>query len=151
MEQKKDYGELARAYFLQGYNCSQSVLLAFHEEVGLDEATAARTASSFGGGIGRLREVCGALSGILIALGMLRGYSDPKDDAAKKAQYELSQERAGQFSDRHGSYLCRDLLGLDHKSDVPTPAARTSRYYSERPCPDLVADAARILAQRLGL
>ena len=75
----KNHKELARSYFLEGYNCSQSVLLAFHEELGLDKETAARMASPFGGGMGRLREVCGTVSGMFLVLGLLRGYDDPKD------------------------------------------------------------------------
>lgn len=141
----KDHKEQARAYFLEGYNCSQSVLLAFHEELGLDPDTAAKLASSFGGGMGRLREVCGAVSGMLLAAGLACGYSDPKDPAAKKAHYERVQQLAATFRQHHGSIVCRELLGLDHKSDTPTPAARTKEYYAKRPCAELVADAAGIL------
>lgn len=145
------YGEKARAYFLEGYNCAQSVLLAFHEELDLTPEQAARMASSFGGGMGRLREVCGAVSGMLLALGLLDGYSDPKDTAAKKDQYALVQELAGKFRERNGSIVCRELLGLDHASDAPTPDARTPEYYQKRPCADLVADAADILGDWLEL
>ncbi len=139
----------ARAYFLEGYNCSQSVFLAFHEELGLDKEMAARLASSFGGGMGRLREVCGAVSGMFLAAGLLQGYSDPRDAEGKKAQYALVQELAEAFRNKNGSIVCRELLGLDHKSDAPTPQARTREYYAKRPCADLVADAARILEERL--
>lgn len=145
------HGEKARAYFLEGYNCCQSVFLAFHEDLGMDRETAARLASSFGGGMGRLREVCGAVSGMFLAAGLLKGYSDPGDDAGKKAQYELVQELAGAFREQNGSIICRELLGLDHQSDVPTPSARTDQYYAQRPCGDLVASAGAILADRLGL
>lgn len=141
--------DLARAYFLEGHNCAQSVVLAFQEELGLDKDTAARMASSFGGGMGRLREVCGAVSGMFLAAGLLWGYSQPNDTAGKKAQYERVQELAKAFQEKNGSIVCRELLGLDHKSDVPTPSARTSAYYKKRPCAALVADAAEILEHML--
>lgn len=141
--------EQAKNYFLEGYNCSQAVFLAYHEELGLDRDTAARLASSFGGGMGRLREVCGCVSGMLLAAGMMEGYSDPKDAAAKKAHYELVQKLAKAFQEKNGSIICRELLGLDHKTDVPTPEARTKEYYKKRPCAELVADAAQILDEVL--
>lgn len=140
-----DHKEKARTCFLEGYNCAQSVLLAFHEELGLDKETAARLASSFGGGMGRLREVCGAVSGMFLAAGLLYGYSDPHDIDGKKAQYERVQTLARTFAEHNGSIVCRELLGLDHRSDCPTPSARTGEYYQKRPCADLVADAAAIL------
>lgn len=141
--------EKATAYFLEGYNCAQSVLLAFCDDLNLDEEMAARLASSFGGGMGRLREVCGAVSGMFLAAGLLYGYSDPKDTAGKKAQYERVQKLAREFSARNGSIVCRELLGLDHHTDAPTPSARTPEYYKKRPCAELVGDAAEILAQMI--
>lgn len=140
-----EHSQQAKAYFLEGYNCAQAVFLAFHEELALDKDTAARMASSFGGGMGRLREVCGAVSGMFLAAGMLYGYSDPKDMDGKKAQYQRVQALAKDFSDKNGSIVCRELLGLDHKKDVPAPSERTAAYYKKRPCPELVADAAGIL------
>ena len=141
--------ELAKSYFLKGYNCSQSVLLAFHEELGLDKETAARMASPFGGGMGRLREVCGTVSGMLLVLGLLRGYDDPKDQEGKRSLYQQVQNLAHTFQEHNGSIICRELLGLDHPSDSPTPSARTPEYYKKRPCADLAADAAQILEQFL--
>ena len=145
----KNHKELAKAYFLEGYNCSQSVLLAFHEELGLDKETAASLASPFGGGMGRLREVCGTVSGMFLVLGLKRGYKNPKDLEGKKVLYEQVQELADLFRQRNGSILCRELLGLDHSSDPPTPSERTPEYYKKRPCKDLAADAADILEQFL--
>lgn len=142
--------EKARNYFLEGYNCSQAVFLAYHEELGLDRDTAARMASSFGGGMGRLREVCGCVSGMLLTAGMMQGYSDPKDQNAKKDHYALVQTLAKAFQEKNGSIICRELLGLDHKSDAPVPEARTREYYKKRPCAELVADAARILDEIIG-
>lgn len=143
----ENHREKARAYFLEGYNCAQSVLLAFHEELGLEKETAARMASSFGGGMGRLREVCGAVSGMFLAAGLFYGYNDPKDVAGKKAQYERVQKLAHAFSERNGSIVCRELLGLEHHADDPAPSARTQEYYKKRPCAELVADAAELLEQ----
>ncbi len=143
----KNHKELAKAYFLEGYNCTQSVLLAFHEELGLDKETAASLASPFGGGMGRLREVCGTVSGMFLVLGLKCGYSSPKDQDGKKQLYEQVQELAGIFQKHHGSIVCRELLGLSHRSDSPTPSKRTEEYYKKRPCADLAADAAEILEQ----
>lgn len=143
------HGEQARAYFLEGYNCAQAVLLAFHEELGIEKETAARLASSFGGGMGRLREVCGAVSGMFLAAGLLYGYSDPMDTAGKTAQYQRVQTLAHGFTEQNGTILCRELLGLDHHADAPVPSARTQEYYQKRPCADLVSDAAELLAHMI--
>ncbi len=141
--------ELAKSYFLEGYNCAQAVVLAFHEELGLDKKAAACMASCFGGGMGRLREVCGTVSGMLMVLGLLKGYYDPKDQEGKKALYAQVQQLAGTFQKHNGSIICRELLGLDHHTDEPTPSERTPEYYKKRPCADLAADAAEILEQFL--
>lgn len=141
----KHHSELARSYFLEGYNCSQAVLLAFCDELGFDKTQAARIASPFGGGMSRLREVCGAVSGMFMAAGLFFGYDDPKDNTRKKELYAFDQELARRFSQKNGSIVCRELLGLNHQKDEPTPAARTTEYYKKRPCADLVADAAEIL------
>lgn len=135
----------ARDYFLQSYNCTQAVVLAYCDELGLDKSVALKFASSFGGGMGRLREVCGAISGIFMVAGMLYGYDDPKDKQAKAALYAKIQELAARSKAQNGSIVCRELLGLsEHKSD-PTPDERTPAYYKKRPCPDLVAAAVQIL------
>ncbi len=141
----KNHKEIARAYFLDGYNCAQSVLMAFCDDLNLDPKTAALISSPFGGGMGRLREVCGAVSGMFMAAGLFCGYDSHEDDTAKKELYALVQELAQRFQERNGSIVCRELLGLDHKKDVPNPSARTEEYYKKRPCADLVADAAEIL------
>ncbi|MCI8660061.1 MAG: C_GCAxxG_C_C family protein [Lachnospiraceae bacterium] len=144
-----NHKELAKAYFLEGYNCAQAVVLAFHEELGFDKQTAACMASCFGGGMGRLREVCGTVSGMFIVLGLLKGYHDPKDQDGKKALYEQVQHLAHTFKEHNKSIICRELLGLDHHTDEPTPSARTPEYYKRRPCAELAADAADILEQFL--
>lgn len=139
----------AMRLFREGYNCAQSVLLAFCAETGLKEEQAAALASSFGGGMGRLREVCGAVSGMLLAAGGICGYSDPEDRAAKTRHYELVQDLAGKFREAEGSIICRELLHLEQKSDLPVPEERTADYYRKRPCAELVGRAACILEQYL--
>ena len=144
-----DRGQRARELFLEGYNCAQSVFCAFADRTGLDTDEAARMASSFGGGMGRLREVCGTVSGALLALGMLRGYADPRDPEAKKAHYRLVQEYARRFRARNGTIICRELLKDVETTAGGDPEPRTAEYYARRPCPRLAAEAAEILEEML--
>lgn len=144
-----NHAEKAQAFFLEGYNCAQSVMLAFADDLGLDLETAARLASSFGGGMGRLREVCGALSASFMILGLREGYSSPTDDDAKGRQYARVQEIAAQSRAIHGTILCRDLLGLAEGPDQPTPSKRTAEYYATRPCERCIGDAAAIVERML--
>lgn len=137
--------EKAMALFEDGYNCAQSVFLAFSDMHGIDERTAAALSSSFGGGMGRLREVCGAVSGMFLTLGVLYGYDDPKAKEEKAEHYARIQELAAAFEKENGSIVCRELLGLRVKKEAPTPEARTKEYYQKRPCRELVGDAAEIL------
>ncbi len=134
--------ELARRNFTTGYNCAQSVVRAFDdvfEEHGVDPETAALLASPLGGGMGRMREVCGAVSGMLLVLGLAEGYNDPEAFDAKKELYEKAQALAGAFKDENGSIICRELLGLDAGPSEATPEKRTESYYGSRPCAELVA------------
>lgn len=131
----------AAELFLGGYNCAQSVAASFCDVTGMDEKLAARMASPFGGGMGRLREVCGAVSGMLMVLGQLYGYDAPDDDA-KKALYGQVQQLAVAFRAEAGSILCRELL--ENPPADPTPSPRTAAYYAERPCARLVMLAARL-------
>ncbi len=151
-------GDFARANFLSGYGCAQAVLLAFADVTGLDDETAARLASSFGGGMGRMREVCGAVSGALMVLGLVEGYSEPKDAAAKSAHYARVRDFAERFKarcierEKGGSIVCRELLaaaGVPHEAGGEAEA-RTAAYYDKRPCPDLCAIAATIVQEMLG-
>lgn len=144
-----DHGEAAKNLFFQGYSCSQAVLCAFCDMTGLDTETAARMASSFGGGLARMREVCGAVSGAAIVLGLLRGYSDPKDSEAKKAHYQLVQEFARRFKEENGSIICRELLSGVSAAPGNVPEARTEAFYKKRPCAELVFQAARIVDELL--
>ena len=138
-----DHSILAGDLFLGGYNCSQSVGVAFCDVTGLDRAFAARMASSFGGGMGRQREVCGAVSGMLMVLGLLYGYDTPGDDVSKKRQYQDIHALCGRFREEVGSIVCREIL-KNPPSD-PTPSPRTAEYYAKRPCARMVMTAARIL------
>lgn len=137
-------GEIAKEYFLKGYNCSQAVVLSFKDKLNLDESTLLKISSPFGGGMGRLREVCGTVSGMFMVLGLLYGY-DEADQDAKKKLYERVQELAKQFELDNGSIVCRELLGLSEKHSIATPDARTSQYYKKRPCPELIYYAANLL------
>ena len=138
--------EQAIAYFKSGFNCAQSVVMAFGDVTGLSEEEGARLGSSFGGGLGRLREVCGAVSGMAIVAGILYGYDDPKVPGAAGEHYALVQRLVGAFRERNGSVVCRELLG-GAAATSPTPDARTADYYKKRPCVELVADAAEILGE----
>ena len=136
----------AMELFLDGYNCAQSVLTAFCDLHGMEEKEALRLSSSFGGGMGRMREVCGALSGIFMAAGLLYGYDSPDDKDAKTEHYRRIQELAGAFKERTGTLLCRELLGLEGTGkDSFIPSDRTEAYYQSRPCKELVGLAAAIL------
>lgn len=139
-------GDIAKEYFEQGYNCSQSVALAFADEVGMDSKLIARLTGGFGGGMGRMREVCGTVSGTAFVLSALYGYSDPTDADVKAQLYADVQKVAGEFKDKNGSVVCRDLLGLTQDGfDNPQPEKRTDTYYKKRPCGELVKMSADLL------
>ena len=140
--------ERARALFLEGCNCAQAVFLAFAEEK-MDRETALKIASGFGGGMAGMRGVCGAVSGMFMAYGLLRGPADPSDRAAKTKSYETLRQLAGEFEARNGSIICRQLLGLDPSFKPQPPEPRTDGYYKKRPCPEMVFCAAGILEECL--
>ncbi|MCI8484552.1 MAG: C_GCAxxG_C_C family protein [Lachnospiraceae bacterium] len=141
------YGKIAEENFLKGYNCTQAVFLAFSDLHGIDEKTAARLSSSFGGGMGRLREVCGTVSGMFLTAGILYGYEEPEDFQGKKEHYERVQKLAKAFEAENGSIVCRELLGLNQKREEPVPEQRTEGYYKKRPCAKLVGMAAAIMEE----
>lgn len=141
----KKHSETAMELFKKGYNCSQSVFLAFCDECGLDFETAARLSSSFGAGMGRLREVCGAVTGMFMVAGVLYGYTDPEDQAPKTAHYQRIQTLAIQFEEKNHSIICRELLGLEKGKNSPVPEIRTPEYYQNRPCEALVGMAAEMM------
>ncbi len=129
--------------FMQGYNCSQSVAIAFSDLTGLDVESSAKLASSFGAGMGCLREVCGAVSGMFLVLGILYGYSDPEDVQGKREHYAAVQQLAEKFRAEAGSIICREIL--KNQAANPTPSLRTEEYYAKRPCARMVMLAASIL------
>ena len=139
--------EKAKELFKSGYNCSQAVLGVFCEELGLDFDTAMRISSSFGGGMGRMREVCGTVSGMFMAAGLMFGSADNSNPSLKGELYKKIQELAQKFKDQNGSIICRELLSGVETSSSPTPSERSEAYYKKRPCVDLVGDAVEIFEQ----
>ena len=140
--------ERAVELFHEGYNCSQSVFTAFAHRFGIDEETAKKISAGLGGGVGRMREVCGAVSGAAMVIGSICSATDGKDNENKQKNYELVREFADRFIKRNGSIVCRELLGLDIKMEnTAKPDSRTAEYYKKRPCVELVGDAAEILAE----
>lgn len=141
------YGDRAYAAFFKGYNCCQSVAVAFAEEMGMTEKQALQISAGFGGGFGRMREVCGAFSGITLVLGALYGNDDP---AKKTALYTDVQALAAEYKARNGgpnTLICRELLGLKQAEGSPVASPRTPEYYKKRPCPELCRVAADIMAE----
>lgn len=137
--------ERAMSLFSQGYSCSQSVVLAFSDLLDIDEKTLTKLASSFGGGMGGLREVCGCVSGMAMVVGLLFGYDDPKARGEKKEHYALVRSLAGEFSEKAGSIICRDLLSGNNVKVVSESSERTAEYYKKRPCREMTGIAAGIL------
>lgn len=134
----------AKELFHQGFNCSQSVFAACADIYGVDEQTALRIAASFGGGIGRMRQTCGAACGMFMLAGLENGSATPHDAQGKMQNYALVQELAADFKQENGSLICSELLGIAPKPQNPTPAPRTEEYYQKRPCAEMVASAVRI-------
>ena len=153
--------EKAKKLFKEGgYNCCQAVVLAYNDLFGIDDETAAAMSSGFGGGMGRMREVCGSVSGMVLLAGLLKPASDPSDKSARTANYSLVQEVAGEFKAINGSIICKDLLGLSSDSapasdsthgipESPVPSDRTPEYYKKRPCEELVGISARIIGEKV--
>ncbi len=139
----------AMQLFNEGYNCAQAVFLTFSDLYEMDEKQALMLSSSFGGGMGRLREVCGTVSGMFMVCGMLYGYDDPKEFEGKKELYQRIQKLAKEFEEYNGSIICRTLLGLDHKKDEAVPEKRTEEYYQKRPCGQLCGIAAAIMEKHI--
>lgn len=145
----QERAEQAREYFTSGYNCAQSVFLAYQDITGIDEVLAATISAPFGGGMGRLREVCGAVSGMTMVAGFIAPNSQPNDNENKKNCYATVQALAEEFRAENGSIVCRELLGLAQQKDNPTPSPRTGEYYKRRPCAEYVAIAARIIGEKI--
>lgn len=141
------HGKKAMEYFKKGYNCSQSLVISFAKECGLEESMLLRMSSSFGAGMGRMREVCGAVSGMFLVAGLIYGYDSPTDQEKKTEHYRRIQELAARFREENGSIVCRELLGFTGTEFSPVPEQRTKEYYQKRPCGQLVAMAATILEE----
>lgn len=138
---------MAVKLFCDGYNCAQAVLGAFAEDVGLTASQAFKISSPFGGGVGRQREICGAVSGMLMAYGLLYGYDTAETGDKKKALYEQTRALCDQFADINGSIICREIL---KKPEIGgAPEARTEQYYKERPCVRCVRTAAEMLEENI--
>lgn len=145
------YGDRAYENFYQGYNCSQSVVLAFEEVLGLPRDILLRLSSGFGGGFGRMREVCGAFSGITMVMGALAGNTDPAKKSETYAKIQQAAERFKAGNGRKPSIICKEMLGLDKAEGTPIASERTPEYYKNRPCADLCRFAADLAARELGL
>lgn len=143
------YSDKAVNNFKMGYNCAQSVFLAFAEDFGFDKDTALKLSSSFGGGMGRLREVCGAVSSMFAIAGLKNGYTEPDNDEIKAEHYARIQALAEKFKAKHETIICRELLGLPEGADSPIPSERTEQYYQERPCKHFIKTAAEIIEQEI--
>ena len=138
----------ARELFKAGYNCCQAVAMTFADVIGLPEEEIARLTSGFGGGMGRMREVCGTVSAMTFVAGAMIPANDVTNKEAKTANYALVQEMAGEFREMNGSIICRELLGLSKPEGTPVPQDRTAEYYKKRPCAELCALAAGIIARK---
>ena len=144
-----DRPDRAEELFRKGYNCSQSVFAAFADVLGMSVEEAAKIASPFGAGFGKLREVCGAVSGMTLAAGYLKGYDDPADYEGKKELYRLIQKMCAEFEESKGTIICRELLGLEKGQDIGEPSVRTEEYYRSRPCIGACRTAAEIAEKLL--
>ena len=142
--------ERAVELFKEGYNCSQAVFASCADLYGVtDEQLALRLSASFGGGMGRMRMVCGAASGMFMLAGLHNGSAKPHDNERKMANYAFVQDLAGQFKGKYGSLICAELLGLAPRPEEPKPAERTQQYYEKRPCSEMVAESVRIFLRNI--
>ena len=145
MDMTKDHGKVAEELFRGGCNCSQAVVAAFEDVTGFDRETSMKVASALGGGMCRMREVCGAVSGAMLVLGMACGEGADADHAKKADLYKTGQAFAETFKAEMGSIVCRELLGLPDGKSEAVPEARTDAYYKKRPCAEIVRIAAEEL------
>ena len=153
----EDRVEKARRLFKEeGYNCCQAVVLAYYDLFNIDDKLAATLASGFGGGMGRMREVCGSVSGMVMLAGLIYPADNPSDKNGRTRNYALVQEVAEEFRMINGSIVCKELLGLvpmgsseSAPKESPEPSDRTNEYYKKRPCEELVGISARIIGEKL--
>lgn len=145
---------VARAinYFKSGYNCAQAVVMTFDDVMDLTPEQLAKLIAPFGGGMGRMREVCGTVSGMAFVVGAISPSADPQNLDERKANYALVQQFAEEFRKENGDIVCRRLLGLEpmvERAETAMPSERTAEYYRKRPCAEYVGCAARIVAEYL--
>ena len=145
-----------RLFKEEGYNCCQAVVLAYNDLFGIDDDTAASMSSGFGGGMGRMREACGSVSGMVMLAGLIAPAKDPSIKVDRTRNYALVQEMADSFKAINGSIVCRELLGLTPigsgnvcSKESPEPSDRTAEYYKKRPCEELVGISARIVGEKI--
>lgn len=145
-----------RLFKEEGYNCCQAVVMAYNDIFGIDDAVAAALSSGFGGGMGRMREVCGSVSGMVMLAGLMAPAADPSIKVDRTKNYALVQDMAGRFREINGSIICKELLGLvpmgsSHPvpKESPEPSDRTAEYYKKRPCEELVGISARIVGEKI--
>lgn len=151
-QEYEDRIQRAVDFFKEGYNCSQAVFLAFADIYGIEEETAKRLSAGFGGGVGRMRMMCGAVSGMVMLAGLETGQTEGSDSAGKANCYQEVQSMVNLFKERNGSVICAELLSMNGckvVSDSNVPDARNAEYYKKRPCAQKVASAARIFAEYL--
>ena len=144
--------ERAQNYFKSGYNCAQAVVMAFDDVMQMSPEELARLAAPFGGGMGRMREVCGTVSGMAFLAGAIKPSADPSNIEERKNNYALVQTFAQKFREENGDIVCRRLLGLEpavERTETAMPSERTQEYYRKRPCSEYVGCAARIVAEYL--
>ena len=148
----KERAQRAGEYFKAGYNCAQAVVMAYNDIMGMDLEMVAKLAAPFGGGMGRMREVCGTVSGMTMLAGYIQPSADPKNLDERKNNYALVQHFAEQFRNENGDIVCRRLLGLEpmaERNETAMPSERTPEYYKKRPCSEYVECAARIVGEYL--
>lgn len=141
--------EQAVSTFEKGFTCAQSVFATYADLFGMDRETALRLASPMGGGIGRMREVCGVVSAMALLAGLKEGNTDPENEEGKERIYLLTRQMAEKFKQKNGTIICRELLGIEGMEESAKPSKRTKEYYSKRPCSRLVADASEIIEEML--
>ncbi len=141
--------EQAVSTFEEGFTCAQSVFATYADLLGMDRETALKLTSPMGGGIGRMREVCGVVSAMALLAGLKEGNTDPENEEGKERIYLLTRQMADKFKQKHKTIICRELLGMEGMEESAKPSKRTKEYYNSRPCSKLVADASRIIEEML--
>lgn len=135
--------------FESGFNCAQSVFATYADLFGMDRETALKLSCPMGGGVGRMREICGTVSSMALLLGLKEGNTDPGDEDAKEKLYALVRKMSDRFQEENGTIICRELLGIREREESARPEARTAQYYASRPCARLVACASKIIEEML--